>query len=209
MLCSIVIEHCLCTGWSRVGGGGGLSAITNSKAQNSLFIDILYLYLYNMYMIFTYILRYLMLDCCHKLCLFQAHTQKKKFQGGHSCRGGGTIGPRGRHATFAWHHFTFWERHYTFGGKLFTLWGWYATLEEWQFTFWGQHPGRPQCHLDGIFGGVFSAHEGASKADGGTCLVCHPRPPGCAPALLLLFLCFSCIISSLIYCFLPPSKDCI
>ena len=30
---------------------------------------------------------------------------------------------------------------------------------------------------------------------------CHKR------CLLLLFLCFSCIISSLIYCLLPPSKD--
>ena len=42
-----------------------------------------------------------MLACCHKLCLLQAHTQKK-FQGGHSCRGaalsaqeGGMLLPQG------------------------------------------------------------------------------------------------------------------
>ena len=43
--------------------------------------------------------------------------QKKKNQGVYSCRWDGTVGPRGRHATFEGRHFTFWGRHSTFGER--------------------------------------------------------------------------------------------
>ena len=63
----------------------------------------------------------------------QSHTQKK-VSGRAQLSGGGTIGQRGRHATFTGRHFNSWGRHSTFGGRHYDRSGRHITFEESHFT---------------------------------------------------------------------------